>query len=569
MRSFLRTLLVLSILPLWIACAKTDSGETGVEPSAASPHAGAVSSAHPLATEAGLAVLERGGTAFDAAVAVAATLNVVEPNMSGLGGYGTILVYDAGGGEVRFLNASGRIPRGVDPDAYREPTSGYLENRRGAKAVSTPGNANVWDAMLTSYGRLPREEVFAAAIRTAEEGFEISPRLAYFLESAFEEFSDEARGIYGHEGRPLAAGERLVQKDLGATLRRVATDGAGAVHGGEIGRTIDRVMSSAGGFLTLADLEENEAEWYEPIRIDYRGFEVLTAAPPATAFPSLVRLGLMSRFDVASLGHNSTAYLHRFAEVTKHAFWSRLAYAGDPELFPPPIERLLSEVYWSEQTAAIDLERASVFEPPGARGATSGMHTVGMHTTHFVVADRQGNVVSATQTLGNSFGSRILVPGHGIWLNNSLAYCTFEPPGNPMDAHPGHHKLSGDCPTIILKDGRPWAALGTPGGHTIGQTVPQMVMNLIDFGMSIDEALAAPRVSFIEPNLLAVEKTISETVRKELEAMGHEVRPMDSLGNAHGLVIEYGEDGRPSRFQGAADPRGEGEARELQTDGPA
>ncbi len=518
--------------------------------------AGMVSSAHPLATAAGLEVLVEGGNAFDAAVAVAAMLNVVEPNMSGIGGYGTILVHDAEKGETRFLNASGRIPRDVDSDVYRAPTPNYMENRRGAKAVSTPGNANVWEAMWSTYGQLERAQVYAPAIRAAQEGFEVSPRLAYFLESAFEEFPAHAREIYGREGRPLAAGELLVQRDLATTLATLAEQGAVAIHGGEIGRRIDATMSAAGGFLTLADLEQNEAEWYEPIRIDYRGYEVVTASPPSTAFPSLVRLGIMSRFDLAELGHNSPEYLHRFAEVTKHAFRTRLAYAGDPEIQGPPLDRLLSETYWQEQAEAIDPERAKPFEAPGEAVAAAGMHT-----THFVVADRWGNLVSATQTLGNSFGARILVEGTGIWLNNSLAYCTFEPKGNPMDAHAGHHKLSGDCPTIILRDGRPWVALGTPGGHTIGQTVPQMVMNLIDFKMDIGEALAAPRVSFIEPDLLVVEETVPEEVRRALEAKGHKLAVRSALGNAHALVVEYGADGRPEHFYGAADPRGEGEAR--------
>ncbi len=265
----------------------------------------------------------------------------------------------------------------------------------------------------------------------------------------------------------------------------------------------------------------------------------------------------MSRFDVPALGHNATATLHRFAEATKHAFWCRLAYAGDPEIQPPPLDTLLSEAYWQEQVDAMDLERATTFEPPQVVVAE------GMNTTHFVVADRWGNIVSATQTLGNSFGSRILVEGTGIWLNNSLAYCTFEPKGNPMDAHAGHHKLSGDAPTIVLREGKPWAALGTPGGHTIGQTVPQMVMNLIDFDLDIQQAIAAPRISFIEPDILAVEDRIPESIQDELATRGHNVQAYKSLGNAHGLMIEYGSDGTPIRFTGGADPRGEGLARGL------
>jgi gamma-glutamyltranspeptidase/glutathione hydrolase len=201
----------------------------------------------------------------------------------------------------------------------------------------------------------------------------------------------------------------------------------------------------------------------------------------------------------------------------------------------------------------IDPQRATQFRPPLPSDDED------RHTTHFVVADRWGNIVCATQTLGNVFGSRIVPPGTGLWLNNSLAYSTFEPKGNPMDAFPGRHKLSGDCPTLILRDGRPWAAVGTPGGHTIGQTVPQTVMNLIDFRMDIQQAIAAPRVSFVEPDVLAVDEGIPAAVRRELEALGHKVR-VSKLGDAHGLTIEYDAAGQPVRFTGGSDPRGEGAA---------
>ena len=185
----------------------------------------------------------------------------------------------------------------------------------------------------------------------------------------------------------------------------------------------------------------------------------------------------------------------------------------------------------------------------------------GANTTHFVVADDQGNVVSATQTLGNSFGSRIMAEGTGIWLNNSLAYCTFEPAGNPMDAHPGRRKLSGDVPLFVLKDGLPWIALGTPGGHTIPQTVPQIVMNILDFGMDIQEAIAAPRISFVEPDRIVAEGAIPADVVAVLTDRGHNVSVGGRLGNAHGLMIEWSDDGRPTGFTGGADPRGAGLAK--------
>lgn len=524
-------------------------------PQAAAGTRGMVSSADPLATEAGLSILKKGGNAFDAAVAVAAALNVVEPMMSGMGGYGTILVYDAAKGEVRFLNSSGRIPVHLDPDVFRPPDPRYLENRSGPAAVSTPGNVHAWEALSREYGALAWKELFADAIALAENGFILEPGTAAMIDGAFGEFPAHARTIYGRDGRPLRSGERLVQKDLARSLRLVAADGARAFYDGPIGRAIDAGMRSSGGFLGLDDLRADRAEWWAPIRIAYRGHEVYTASPPSTAFPSLIRLGLMSRFDVAGLGHNSAEFLHRFLEVTKHAFWCRLRFAGDPGVVPPPLETLLSEKYWAEQASRIDLKRARPFVYPGTSEGSV------QHTTHFVVADARGNIVSATQTLGNAFGSRIMPEGTGIWLNDSLAFCTFEPKGNPMDAHPGRRKLSGDCPTIIVRDGKPWAALGTPGGHTIGQTVPQMVMNLVDFGMDVAAALAAPRVSFIEPDSIAVEPGIAENVVAELAARGHNLRGVRGLGNAHALTIEYGADGKPLRFRGAADPRGRGLAK--------
>ena len=513
---------------------------------------GMVCSAHPLATQAGLDILKAGGNAFDAAVAVAAALNVVEPMMSGMGGYGTILIYDALGRQVRFLNSSGRIPVALDSDVFRAPTPGYEENRSGPKAVSMPGNVHAWEEMSKKYGSLRWGKLFDSAIRLAGQGFPASDGLAGAIRESYGSFPEKAKEFYGKNGSPVKAGDTLVQQDLARSLRLIAEKGSDVFYRGEIAAAIDREMKTAEGFLSKTDLAADKAEWWEPIHINYRGYEVYTASPPATAFPSLIRLGLMSRFDPQKLGHNSAAYLHLFAEVTKHAFWCRLAYAGDPEIAPPPLGKLLSEAYWKEEAGKIDPKRAKPFVPPGTSPQANA------HTTHFVIADKWGNLVSATQTLGNLFGSRIVPQGTGIWLNNSLAYCTFEPKGNPMDAHAGHHKLSGDCPTIIFKDGKPWAAIGTPGGHTIGQTVPQMVMNLIDFGMNIQEAIAAPFISFYEPDWLLVEKRIPQQVQDELAKMGHKVRPVDGLSNAHGIAVEYDAKGRPVRFSGGSDPRGEG-----------
>ena len=555
-----KRLLILFISAAMLAVAAVGANDSPKNPqskntsiSPATGASGMVSSAHPLATQAGLDILAAGGNAFDAAVAVAATLNVVEPMMSGMGGYGAMVIYDASKRETRFLDSSGRVPASLNSDVFRPPTPNHLENRRGAKAISTPGNANAWEALSKNYGKMQWRRLFGSAIKAADEGFVISEKTAGHIKSAYASFPEHARSIYGRNGEPLKAGERLTQKDLAASLRMIAGQGARAVHGGELGKAIDVTMRASGGFLTMDDLRKNRAEWWNTISIDYRGYKVVTTPAPNNAWNGLLRLGIMSRFDLAAIGHNSAAYLHHFAEATKLAYRARLRYPRDPDISPLPLDKLLSEKYWIEEAAKINRERATPFEMPADFSSDK------QHTTHFVVADAQGNVVCSTQTLGTLFGSKVLVKGTGIWLNDSLTFSTFEPKGNPMDAFPGRRKLAGFCPMIVMRDGKPWVAIGTPGGHTIVQTVPQMVMNVIDFRMNVQQAIAAPRISFVEPDVIAVDDGIPESVRKELSAMGHNIR-VRSLGNAHGLTIDYDAKGKPIRFTGGADPRGEGAA---------
>jgi gamma-glutamyltranspeptidase/glutathione hydrolase len=267
---------------------------------------------------------------------------------------------------------------------------------------------------------------------------------------------------------------------------------------------------------------------------------------------------LTSRFDLAALGPDATETLHLVAEANKHAFWARLRWAGGPEENPPPLDVLLSESYWTshwtDQAATTDHGRASTFVPPTIVAAE------GESTTHFVVADSGGNVVSATITLGHGFGSAVMVEGTGILLNNSLAYSTYEPKGNPMDALPGRRKHSSKSPVLVMRDGRPWVAIGTPGGHPIPQTSAQMVMQLLDFGRSIQEAVDAPRLAFAEPDRLLVEEAFGAESLAALRERGHNVVPTQSIGLAHALEIERDAAGRIVGFRGAADRRGVGEA---------
>lgn len=481
--------------------------------------------------------------------------------MSGLGGYGAIAVYDAERGETRVLHADSRMPATLVPAVFRPPAPNYAENRRGAKAISTPGNANAWERLSEDYGDLEWRRLFDPAIRLADEGFVLDGITAGWIGSEFPAFPEHARNIYGNGGTPLRAGEILVQEDLARSLGLIAEGGAGVVHSGELGEAIDAAVRENGGFLTIEDLRENRAEWRDPVGMNYRGYEVITAAPPATSWGTLVRLGVMGQLDPEALGHNTTSYLHDYAEVTKRAYSQRIQYSRDPDISPTPLDRLISEEYWDEQAAQINPLRAEPYGPPTSFSPTalSGRQE---HTTHFVIADEEGNVVSATQTLGNVFGSRVMPEGTGIWLNDSISYSTFEPEGNPLDAFPGRHRLVAISPVLVMSEGRPWAAIGTPGGFTILQTTPQMLMNLIDFDMDVQQAIAAPRISFVEPDEILVDAGLPVSLRSELAALGHNVRVDDGrgLGNAYGLVVEYDDEGRPVRFTGGADPRGVGVA---------
>ena len=532
-----------------------------------------VSTAHPLATQAGLDVLEEGGNAFDAAVAIAAALNVVEPFMSGIGGYGGIMIYDAEGGEVRFLDAASRMPAALDPDAFRPPMPNYSENRQGAKAVSTPSSVDAWEALSEEYGNLEWRRLFDPAIELAEGGFVLDGIAAGWIASEFSAFPEHARSFYGNNGVPLREGELLVQRDLARSLGLIAEQGAEVVHNGELGQAIDTAMRETGGFLTIEDLRANLARWRDTTSIDHRGYEVVTASPPTTSWGALLRLGIMGQFDLEAPDHNSVEYLHAFAEVTKRAYWARLRYSADPEIQPTPLDLLLSEEYWADEAARVDPLRATPYVAPTTFNTpTSSSNEQAAvspkaqeHTTHFVVADKEGNVVSVTQTIGNIFGSRIMPRGTGIWLNNSISYATFEPRGNPSDVFPGRQRLIGIAPVLIMSDGRPWVAIGTPGGLNILQTTPQMLMNIIDFRMDIQQALAAGRISFTEPDVISVEASIPEPVRRELSARGHNVRVESvraetGLGNAYGLTVEYDSQGKPVLYTGGADPRGEGVA---------
>lgn len=548
MKTTLSRITIVLTLFFFISCGKEKQVKTEVVETS-NQLKGSVASAHPLATKAGQDVLDKGGNAFDAAIAIAAALNVVEPMMSGLGGYGTIMIYDAKTEHIRYLNPSGRFPENTNTDLMRAPTPDFMVNRFGPKSISTPGNLNAWEAMHSAYGSLKWNNLFDSAINYAENGFTISGTTSRYIKSAFDDFSDYTKSFYGKDGKPLEEGDKLIQTDLASTFKHIASEGGASFYSGEIAKTIDTQMKEVGSFLSIEDLKNNKAEWWEPLKMNYRGYDVYTAALPANSFAAFVNLGVMKQFPEEELEHNTPDYLHRFAEMTKESYKARLAYSFDPDVQKAPLDSLFAPETLKTIATQLSTDKATDFVPPFSEESKN--------TTHFVVIDKWGNIVSATQTLGNVFGSRIMVEGTGVFFNNSMAYSTFEPKGNPMDAFPGRHKLSGDCPVIIMKDGKSWAALGSPGGHTITQNVPQIIFNLIDFNMTMQEAIDAPKISFVEPNYIRVDPDLSEETINALKAKGHDIRK-GSIGNANGVKINRDADGNIISLEAGIDRRGDG-----------
>lgn len=519
---------------------------------------GAVTSAHPLASMAGIRMLLAGGNAVDAAVAVASTLNVVEPFMSSCGGIGLMLI--SRGGERRVLDFIGRSPRAADPTRCTDD-----ELAGGPKACATPGNLGGWLAAHERFGRLPRATVFGPAIDLAEHGAPMTWKNVEFFEKARETLarSDEAQRLYLGNGGPRP-GKVVTYKELASTFRRVAEGGAEVFYKGPIAQAIARAVREAGGWLAEEDLAAFTPEWREPAVIRYREHEVCSMPPPFSAFQMLETLNVLEGFDVRAWGHNSVDYLHHLIETIKLASADRLAYAYGADV---PIKGLLSKAYATSQRARIDGKRAAVSEGERhSRETLAGQIAEGHpakfeneHTTHFACADGDGMIVSVTQTLGVPFGSGFAVPGTGIVLNNAHKWMDRDP-DSPNAVRPGRKGVTMMSPTQVFRDGRFALSIGTPGSYGILQTTAQMLLNVLEFGFNVQEAIEAPRVRVYRDRLVDAESRIPAETREWLAARGHQVNVIDDwswiVGGGQGIA----RDPESGALMAAADPRRDGYA---------
>ena len=519
---------------------------------------GAVTSAHPLASMAGIRMLIAGGNAVDAAVAVGSTLNVVEPFMSSCGGIGLLMISRASH-ERHVLDFIGRSPRATDLTRCTDD-----ELAGGPKACATPGNLGGWLAAHARFGSLPRATVFAPAIELAEHGVPLTWKNVDFFDRARAtlERSAEAQRLYLEGG--LRPGKVVTYKELAATFRQVVEGGADAFYKGPIAKAIARAVQEAGGWLAEEDLAEFSPEWREPVTIRYRDQEIATVPPPFSAFQMLETLNILEGYDLKAWGHNSVDYLHHLIEAIKLASADRLAYAYNPDV---PIKGLISKAYAASQRARIDGKRAAVSEGERhSRERLAAQITEGHpakfeneHTTHFACADADGTVVSVTQTLGVAFGSGFAVPGTGILLNNAHKWMDRDPE-SPNAVRPGRKGVTMMSPTQVFRDGRFALSIGTPGSYGILQTTAQMLVNALEFDLNVQEAIEAPRVRVYRDRLVDAEARISEATRGALGERGHQVNPIEDwswiVGGGQGIA----RDAESGALMAGADPRRDGYA---------
>ena len=509
----------------------------------ASGSRGMVVSNHPLASAAGAEMLAAGGNAIDAAIATLFTLTVVEPMMVGIigGGMAHIRLSD---GSHRFIDGQSTVPLGVKPDTYRSrPGSAHDvfdtvddENLTGPKAVAVPGSLKAWCETQQRFGTMPLADVMQPAIKHASRGFAATPYLhECILDSARQMLKDSAiSAIYLPDGTPLNAGDRVVQSEYAETLATIARDGEAALYRGPLGGILVDYMKAHGGFIDREDLTSYKTVERAPIRADYRGWEILGPPPPAASGVHIAQmLNILEGYDIAAMGFGSVGTIHHLAEVLKIAFADRAAASGDPDFVGVPVARLISKDYADERRRAIDPQRAQ-------RWGAGVAQLEGAHTTHMTAADAFGNVVATTQTINNLFGAKFLIPGLGTVPNNYMNL--YDPrPGHALSLAPDKRVTTSMSPVMALRNGKLAYALGLPGGKKIFPSALQALVNLIDHGMSLQEAVEAPRV-WTEGNALEVELTVPDDVRARLASMGHEVVAVPTVAGGMN-AIQFHDDG--------------------------
>jgi gamma-glutamyltranspeptidase/glutathione hydrolase len=520
-----------------------------------------VVSASAIASEAGAEVLRAGGNAVDAAIATGLALAVTYPAAGNIGGGGFMVIRFPDGRTTAF-DFREKAPQAAHATMFLDSAGEYTSriHHYSHLAVGVPGTVAGFALAHERYGSAAWKSLVEPAVALARDGFDLPPGLARSLASSLRAFAAYPATVaaFSKDGQPYEQGERFRQPDLARTLERIRDRGRDGFYLGETAALLAAEMRRGGGMITEADLVSYEAKERAPIHGTYRGYDLYSMPPPSSGGVALVQmLNILEGFDLASLEHNSPAYVHHLVEAMRLAFRDRARHLADPDYADVPVARLTSKEYAAELRATIDPRRAATSAPADVEHAHESLET-----THYSVVDRDGMAVSVTYTLEAGYGSRIVVPGAGFLLNNEMG--DFNPRAGlttetgligtePNHVRPGQRMLSSMTPTILAKDGRLVAVFGSPGGRTIINTVLQMALNLIDFEMSIEEAVAAPRLHHQWlPDRVSVEADgVTDAAQATLQAMGHTLRVGGRQGAVHAIRI----DPRTGRPTAAADPR--------------
>lgn len=555
-RTVISVLLILSLVTAPFGFANTVSGSNGV-----------VTSRSQLASDVGVEILRQGGNAIDAAVATAFALAVTYPSAGNIGG-GGFMVIRLDDGTVVTQDHREKAPGTAFPDMFLDD-AGNVDRRKSlysAQAAGVPGSvAGLLDA-LERYGSMSREQVMAPAIKLAEEGFALTEDLAQDFERVLNSMRDypASMAVFSNNGQPWQPGDIWIQKDLAETLKRISAEGRDGFYKGKTADLLVAEMQRLDGMISHEDLAAYNAEWREPIKGSYRGYDIWSMPPPSSGGALVVQmLNMLEAYDVQSMGWGTAETIHLMVEAQRRAYADRAEHMGDPDFYPVPLDMLTDKEYARQRFLDFDPAKASRSEDIGS-GSWPMEST---ETTHFSVMDKNGVSVAVTTTLNLGYGNRIVVPGAGFLLNNEMddfsakpnepnAYGLLGDEANKIE--PGKRMLSSMTPTIVTRDGEPVLVTGSPGGSTIINTVFQVILNVLDHEMNIEDAVASPRIHHQwQPDMIRVEPgALQDGAQAELEAMGHiDLAPMGyGLGDANSILLKDG------LMHASSDPRSDGGA---------
>jgi len=561
MRRFLFVLAVLT-LPLQAAAADRVTGRAfATRSEVIAPH-GMACTSQPLATQIALDILKAGGTAVDAAIAANAALGLMEPTGNGIGGDLFAIVWDAETRTLHGLNASGRSPRSLTLEEFERRGLAHVPPY-GPLPVSVPGCVDGWFELHAEFGRLPMDELMAPAVRYAREGFPVSELIAHYWQLsvpsriAYPGF----RETFTRDGRAPAKGEMWTNPMLANTLERIGAEGRDVFYRGDMARAIAGTVEAAGGYLTYEDMAGHRSEWVQPVSTDYRGVDVWELPPNGQGIAALQILNLLEGFDVAGMGFGSRAYVHAFVESKKLAFEDRARFYTDPHFADVPVDGLISKAYADARRALIDPDRAARRLDAGSPALYAG------DTIYLTVADADRNMVSLIQSNYRGMGSGVCPEGLGFCLQDRGELFSLKR-GDANVYAPGKRPFHTIIPAFATRDGEPWLSFGVMGGGTQPQAHAQIIVNLVDFGMNLQEAGDAPRIlhrGSSEPTgtlmtdggLVSLETGLDYEVLRDLTEMGHRVQVnVGSFGGYQAIMYDAEQD----VYYGASESRKDGQA---------